>query len=153
MRIRALAVAAAFVALASPAFAQLEVYKDYTISDSVWEISTVKVDSNMGDYYLEGLKSTWVKSNELAKSLGHVEDYTILSSVMPDSGDFNLVLSVRFASMADYAPSKVKYDAFMAGWGKANADASRETVKSYPELREITGQYLMQELKIVPAKE
>jgi hypothetical protein len=153
MRLKALAAAAAFVALASPAFAQLEVYKDYTISDAVWEVSTVKVDSNMGDYYLEGLKSTWVESNEVAKSLGHIESYAILASVMPDSGDFNLILSVRFASMADYAPSKAKYDAFMTAWGEANADASRETVKTYPELREITGQYLMQELKMVPASE
>lgn len=153
MRFKSLATAAALTALASPALAQLEVYEDYDVSDAVWEVSTIKVDSNMGDYYLEGLKSTWVASNEVAKSLGQIENYTILSSVMQDSGDFNLVLSVRFASMEDYAFSKEKYDAFMVAWGEANADASRETVKSYPELREITGQYLMQEITMMPEEE
>jgi len=152
MHLKSLAAVAALVALANPAFAQLEVYKDYTVSDAVWEVTTVKVDANMGDYYLEGIRSTWVASNEVAKSLGHIEDYSIMTSVMPSSGDFNMVLSVRYANMAEYAPSKAKYDAFMASWGKANADASQETAKTYPELRELTGQYLMQKVEILPKK-
>lgn len=46
------------IAFAQPAFAQLEAYTDYDISDSVSSVTTVKIDSNMTDYYLEGLKGT-----------------------------------------------------------------------------------------------
>ena len=61
MNIKGLLLSAALAAFATPALAQLNVYEDYTVSDSVWSISTIKVDSNMGDYYLEGIKSTWVR--------------------------------------------------------------------------------------------
>lgn len=149
MKLKAMAFGAALAICASPAMAQLEAYEDYEISDAVWEISTVKVDANMGDYYLEGLKQTWVQGNEVAKSLGHIEDYVILSSALPESGDFNLLLAVRFSSMADLAPSKERYDAFMSAWGEENEEMTRETVKTYPELRKITGQYIMHELTMI----
>ena len=149
MYIKGLLMSAALTAFATPALAQLEVYEDYTVSDSVWEISTIEVDANMGDYYLEGLKSTWIESNEVAKSLGHIQDYRILVSTLPESGDFNMLLSVKHASMADLGPSKEKYDAFMTAWGNANEDSSRETAKTYPELRKITGQYLMNEVTML----
>ena len=83
MNIKGLLLSAALTAFATPALAQLNVYEDYTVSDSVWSITTIKVDSNMGDYYLEGIKSTWVESNDVAKSLGHIEDYSIMVSAMP----------------------------------------------------------------------
>ena len=63
--------------------------------------------------------------------------------------DFNILLGVKYASMADIGPSREKYDAFMAAWGEANQDSSRETSKTYPELRKITGQYLMHELTML----
>ena len=73
-------------------------------------------------------------------------------SAMPDSGHFNILLGVKYASMADIGPSREKYDAFMAAWGEANQDSSRETSKTYPELRKITGQYLMHELTMLDSR-
>lgn len=143
------AVAGAGVILAAlPASAQLEAYKDYDISESTSILTTVKVKSNMMDYYLEGLKDTWVAGNEIAKSLGHIEDYSIHASQLPASGDFNLVLVVRFANTGDIGPSKARYDAFMAEWGQRRQAQTRETVKTYPEYRKITGDYLMNEITI-----
>lgn len=153
MRIKALLLSAALTAFASPAVAQLDLYEDYTVSDTVWEVSTIKVDANMGDYYLEGLKSTWIEANEVSKSLGHIENYVILVSILPESGDFNMLLAVEFSGMEDLAPSKERYDAFMEAWGEANTDESRETTKTYPELRTITGQYLMNELTMLDSDE
>ena len=37
------------VALCGIAFADLDPYADYDISDAVWSVTTVNVDSNMGD--------------------------------------------------------------------------------------------------------
>ncbi len=146
MRLKHMVLAIGLASLAFPASAQLEVYTDYEVSDEVWLMTTVKVDANMGDYYLEGLKSTWIASNEAAKDLGHIEGYSIMSSAFPQSGDFNMVLVIKFASMADLAPSKAKYDAFMTAWGEANQDSSRETSKTYPDIRTIVGEYVFHEL-------
>ena len=57
-----LTVASAF-AFSAPAMAQLEPYRDYTLSDSVSSVTTVRVAANMIDNYLEGIRGTWVASN------------------------------------------------------------------------------------------
>ncbi len=138
--------ALATIAFAQPAFAQLEVYKDYEVSEAVSSVTTVKVDANMGDYYLEGLRGTWVEANEIAKRLGHIEDYAIYGSALPTSGEFNMVLVVRFKSIGDTGPSRAKYDAFMKEWGSSRQKKTRETVKGYPDIREITGEYMLHEI-------
>ncbi|WP_222102947.1 hypothetical protein [Sphingorhabdus sp. SMR4y] len=140
---------AAMLAAATPAQAQLEPYADYELSDAVWSISTVKVDANMGEYYLEGLRSTWIASNEVAKELGHIEDYSIYGSDFPQSGDFNMLLIVKFANTADLAPNKAKYDAFMQKWGETKVKESRQISKDlYPTIRTITGDYLMRKIDV-----
>ena len=54
------------------ASAQLEPFQDYDISDAIWIVTTVKVEPNMGDDYLEGIRETWVAGNEVAKELGQI---------------------------------------------------------------------------------
>lgn len=146
MKLKSILLAAAVAAFAMPAVSQLSVYEDYDISEEVWLVTTIKVDSNMGDYYLEGLKSTWLEANKVAKELGQISDYKILGSAFPESGNFNMMLMIKFDSMADLGPSREDYEAFMAAWGAANEDANRETAKTYPELRKITGEYVLHEL-------
>lgn len=147
-RIFSLLVFAFSIGLA-PAQAQLEPFVDYEISDAVWEISTIKVESNAGNHYLEGLKTTWVQGAEISKELGHIEGYSIYSSITPESGDFNLLLTTKYASLADMAPSKEKYDAFMNALGQEQAEAgSKRALETYPELREITGSYIVHELDL-----
>ena len=106
------------LAFAQPAFAQLEAYEDYDISEATSIVTTVKVDSNMIDYYLEGLKTAWAPSNDVAKELGHIEDYGMYVSQLPNSGEFNVVLIVNFKNTGDIGPSKARYQAFMNEWGK-----------------------------------
>lgn len=131
------------------AFADLDPWEDYEVSDAVWSISTIKVDSNMGDAYLEGIRDTWVKGNEISKKLGHIEDYSIYRSELPESGEFNLLLVVKFADDSHLAPNKARYDEFMAEWGKENADAATEQAqKDYPGMRTITGEYRFREITL-----
>ena len=131
--------------------AQLEPYTDYNVSDAVSSVTTVKVDANMMDNYLEGLRDTWVASNEVALKLGQIESYAIYASDLPASGDFNLLLVVRFADTEDLAPNKARYDAFMKAWGDANQKQSRQiSATVYPNIRKITGEYLLRELKLPP---
>jgi hypothetical protein len=145
------AIGVSVLAFSLPASAQLRPWTDYTVSDSVSTITTVKVAPNMIGDYLQGIRNTWVASNEAAKQLGHMESYSVYVSDLPNSGDFNVVLVTRFANTADLAPNKARYDAFMQSWGRQNEAASRQTTTTvYPNLREITGQYNIREVTFLP---
>ena len=133
--------------LASLAVADFEPWTDYELSEGVTNVTTVKVDSNMIDNYLEGLSQSWAPANDIAKELGHIEGYWIHVSQLPNSGDFNVVLGVDFKDSAALQPDKAKYDAFMKKWGEANQARSDELVKMYPDIREIVGEYNMRSVK------
>ena len=143
--------AVAAISFSAPALAQLEQYRDYTVSDSVSRVTTVRVHANMLEYYLEGIRGTWVASNEAAKRLGQLHDYHVYVSDLPSSGDFNVVLVVNFANTSDLAPNRARYDAFMAAWGRQHQEATRTTTRTvYPNLRDITGEYLLREVTFTP---
>ena len=149
MRIKSLFIIFALITVSGAAFADLEPYKDYDISDAVWSVTTVKVDANMGDAYLEGIKNTWAAGFEVAKELGQIESWSIFRSDLPQSGDFNLLLIVKFANTADLAPSKERYDAFVKAFGEdRNKESTEFAQKNYPGMRELTGQYLMREITL-----
>ena len=103
-----LAVALA-VALSTPAAAQLKAYQDYTVSDSVSNVSTVKVKENMVADYLEGIRNTWAASNTGAKKLGHMQDYHVYANDLPNSGEFNVMLVATFANTSEYLMSGVTF--------------------------------------------
>lgn len=144
---------AVVLALAAPATAQLKPYEDYTLSDSVITMTTVKVKENMVEDYLQGLRGSWLSSSAVAKRLGHMKDFRVLVSDLPNSGEFNVVLVAEFANTSDLAPNRARYDAFMKAWGTANEAASRTTSTTvYPNLRTITGEYMMREVTFMPAR-
>lgn len=146
--VRIIAAAGAFI-LCGNAFADLDPYTDYEVSDAVWSITTVRVHPNMDDAYLEGIKQTWAAANEVALELEQIESYSIFRSDLPQSGDFNLLLIVKFANTADLAPNKERYEAFMAELGKERADQGSEYAqKNYPAMRTITGEYRMREITL-----
>ena len=137
------------MAVASAAYADLTPWKDYTESDAVWSVTTVKVHSNMSDAYLEGLKSTWVASNEVAIKLGQMEEYHIYRSDLGDSGNFNLLLVAKFKNSEMMAPNKARYDAFMKEWGEErNKKTTEASQHMYPGMRDITGEYNMREITL-----
>jgi hypothetical protein len=137
------------VAVATVAHADLTPWKDYQVSDAVWQVTTVKVDAGMGDAYLEGLKKTWLTSMETQKKLGNIEDYKIFRSDLFMSGEFNMMLVVKFKNTADMAPNKAKYEAFMKEWGEARQKEAKElSQRSYPTMRKITGQYDFREVTL-----
>jgi hypothetical protein len=149
MRIKSILTIFAFSIASSAVLADLEPYKDYEVSDAVWSVTTVRVDANMDDAYLEGIRDTWAAGNEVALKLGQLESYSIFRSDLPQSGDFNLLLIVKFSNTADLAPNKARYDAFMKEWGEARSKESTEYAqKNYPGMRTLTGQYLLREITL-----
>ncbi len=147
MQMKQLLLTAVTLSVSALAWADLEPWKDYEVSDAVWSVTTVKVDSNMGDAYLEGLRQTWVPGNETAKELGQIEDWAIYRSQLPESGDFNLMLVIKFSKTEDLAPNKARYEAFMEKFTKKLADETTEYAqKNYPAMREIVGEYWVREI-------
>ncbi|MFO7764105.1 MAG: hypothetical protein R6V61_10265 [Wenzhouxiangellaceae bacterium] len=137
------------VCIAFPAAAQLQVWEDYEVSDAAWSMTMVKLDPGTQDIYLEGLESTWVAANEVAKSLGHIEDYAIYANQAVAHGAFDLLLVMKFPSTEMIGPSRERYNAFMEAWGDENMDASNEKVLDlYNEIREIQGEYMLREITI-----
>ena len=143
-----LGIAAAAFAMASPAAAQLQPWEDYEPQETVIELTYVKVDEGQLPFYLEGLRDTWVKANEAAKSIGQITDYGIY--VVPyGSNEVNLVLRVNYPNLASLDPDKAEYDKFMEAWGKANQESSSKTVRElYNKIRKIKGTYILRELKM-----
>lgn len=140
---------AAAMTVAPLAYADLTPWKDYTESDAVWSVTTIKVHSNMSDAYLEGLKKTWIPSTEASKKLGQIEEYHIYRSELPESGSFNLLLVVKFKNSEALAPNKARYEAFMKEFGEERAKKSTESAqRDYPGMRDITGGYLVREITL-----
>ena len=143
-----LAAAAAMMATATPANSQLTVWEDYTPQEQVVELTYVKVDEGQLDYYLEGLKQTWVKANEIGKELGTISSYGIYT-VPYGSNEVNLVLRITYPNMAALDADKERYDQFMEAWGKANSDSANKTVREvYNKIRQIKGTYLLREVRM-----
>jgi len=148
MRIKIILSALLSLCLTQSVVAQLEPFTDYEMSDELWNITLIKVQPNMGDDYLEGLRETWIASSKVAMELGQIEDYAIYRSQLPSSGDVNLFLVVKFKNSDQLDPNKAEYDKFMKAWGKANEDRTREITKNYPAMREITGEYLVRKIDV-----
>ncbi len=137
------------LAAGTVAYAELTPWKDYTISEAVWYVTTVKVEPNMEDVYLEGLRNGWASSVEASRKLGHIEEWRIYRSSTPASGDFNLILLVKFKNAAAMAPSKERFDAFMKAVGESvEKQRTEHAQKAYPAIRKITGDYIMREITL-----
>jgi hypothetical protein len=134
---------------ATPASAQLQPWEDYEASESVWIVTHVDLDPGTFGIYLEGLKSTWLAANEVAKELGQIKDYGIYANQYGGADDFDLMLVIEMESTDDIAPNRERYEAFLEAWGQANIDESNETVlELYNKIRRIQGNYLLRKIEV-----
>jgi hypothetical protein len=134
---------------ATPATAQLQVWEDYEASESVWIVTHVDLDPGTLGIYLEGLKSTWIAANEVAKELGQIKDYAIYSNQFGAADEFDLVLVVEMESTDDIAPNRKRYDEFLEAYGQANIDQANEKVlELYNKIRRIKGSYLLRRIDV-----
>lgn len=154
MKFVSIAFGLAALLLASPAaWSQLKPYHDYDMSAEITHVTTVKVNANRINDYLEGIRKTWAAAADTRKTLGHLKDYSIFVSELPNSGDFNVVLVEHFENAAQTEPSKERYDAFMKAWGEDTETKNREITKNYPSMREISGEYSMRRITFKKASE
>jgi hypothetical protein len=133
----------------TPASAQLQPWVDYETSDSVWIVTHVDLDPGAFGIYLEGLKSTWIAANEVAKELGQIKDYAIYANQFGGADEFDLVLVVELESTDDIAPNRQRYEEFLEAYGQANIDQANDTVRElYNKIRRIQGNYLLRRIDV-----
>ena len=73
----------------------------------------VDLDPGTMGIYLEGLKSTWIAANEVAKELGQIKDYGIYVNQFGGADEFDLVLVIEMESTDDIAPNRERYNEFL----------------------------------------
>jgi hypothetical protein len=118
-----------------------EVYKDYTLSKEVSNVTFVKVNPSKFDDYLDGLKQTWLPGCEIGKKLGTVVSCSIWASETMRNHDFNLILVWTTPSGATSDPDEARYTKFMAEMrAKLAQDKEDKIVEGYEELRSFFGE-------------
>lgn len=138
--------ATAALAISTPASA-FEVYKDYTPSTEVWNVTYVRVNPNRLDDYLEGLRQTWWTSCEVQKKQGTVLECSIFASESMSNRDFNLMLVIKAPNAAASDPSEKRYNEFMAETRKMLAqDKEKKLVEGYDTLRTFFGEQAFRKL-------
>jgi len=116
--------------------ARAELWKDYALSDEVIEHTVIAVQGNYLDEYLVRLERTWVRSMEVQKELGYVNDYTILVSTAADTP--NVWLNVEYPNMAAYQPNEEKWNKVNEILAERYGDDEEELdaiAKGYEEIR------------------
>lgn len=95
------------------------------------------------------LRKAWVTGSETSRSLGQIEAYNIYVSDLPESGDFNVLLVVKFKNDEMLAPNNARHEAFMAKFGADQQKATTEIAqRDYPAMRTITGEYRLREVML-----
>ena len=136
----------AFSAAAPAQMQSLTYGEDYTTSEEVQAVTTVRVTPNRVDHYLAGLKQTWVPAMKIGQEMGLNAGHAIYVSELPLSGDFNVALVVFFENMAQREKANDPETAaeFQSKVEeKLSEDESFKITEGYVKIRDITGEYLM----------
>lgn len=68
---------------------------------------------------------------------------------LPASGDYNLTLVITYKDLAQFDKGRKEFKAFEEAWlKKISEQKRREVVKTYPDMREIVGEYLMRKVEL-----
>lgn len=136
-------------ALAQPA--SLDYGEDYTLSNEVHNVVTVKVAANRVEHYLAGLSTGWTRGREIAKEMGMLKDYKIYVSELENSGDFNVMLVHIYenAAQRNMLDNPERMAAFRERMEAVQSRAQTfEQTEGYTQIREINGDYLMREVEL-----
>lgn len=143
---KTLAVATLAATFALPA-QSAEVWKDYTVSKEVLNVTFVRVKPNKIDDYLGGLQQTWMSGCEIGKSMGTLTGCGIFVSETASNRDFNVILVMKRTSAGVTDPDEARYNKFMAEMrAKLAEDKQDKIVEGYEEIRTFFGEQDFREI-------
>lgn len=118
-------------------------------SGSVWNLTFVKLQANMGDEYLKGLNKTWKASMDEMVKEELILSYKVLSGQAANEDDFDLLLMIEMKNMASMDPSperEKKMDDIEKRVMDSMGEEFKKTVASYSTMRDIQGSKIMREI-------
>tara|TARA_Y200000002_G_scaffold113631_2_gene93078 strand:- start:4952 stop:5437 length:486 start_codon:yes stop_codon:yes gene_type:complete len=133
-----ISIAALLTTLVFAPLTTAEIWKDYSLSEEITELTVVSVKPNYVDAYLTRLKKTWVSSMEIQKDMGVVMDYNVWAANV--AAQPNVFLTVTYKNMGAMQGSKEGYDALMKAMTErfnADQDEQEELAQGYEDYREI----------------
>jgi hypothetical protein len=131
--------------------ASLTYGQDYTVSEEVHSVTTIRVAPNRIEQYLAGLRQGWVPGVEIAQEMGLNKGHAMYVSELPSSGEFNIVLVVVFENMAQREKGNdpaVAAELEKRVEEKISEQKSYELTEGYTQIREIVGEYLVREIEL-----
>ena len=128
-------------ALSTTTFAQEKGYKD----GSVWNVSFIKVNSNMGDEYLKNLKGTWNAVHAEAVKQGLILSYKVLNGAASNPQDWDIMLMAEYKNLASMEGTDEKWAAI---YKKIIGDeaAEKKLSESRISMRTIFGEKMLREV-------
>ena len=115
-----------------------ETVERFVGANNIIEHTVIAVQGNYLDEYLVRLERTWVRSMEVQKELGYVNDYTILVSTAADTP--NVWLNVEYPNMGAYQPNEEKWNKVNEILAERYGDDEEELdaiAKGYEEIRKM----------------
>jgi hypothetical protein len=118
-------------------------------TNSVWNLTFVKLKPNVGDDYLKGISKTWKASMDEMASAKLIKSYKILLGDASNEEDFDLILMIEYPNFAAFDANPER-DKKIQEIEKKIKDGLGEdyqkTISNYSTLREITGSKVMSEI-------
>ncbi|MCB0521209.1 MAG: hypothetical protein H6577_00035 [Lewinellaceae bacterium] len=138
-----LTLCAVFFLTAQHAQAQSDVYD----SGTVWTLSTIRIDANMDDEYLQRLSKTWKAMMDEAKKEQLILGYKILKGNAANQDDFNLLLMVEYRNLSSMDPDPARDAKWKAIRDRIQARPDHQDIlQRYGEIRQFFGQKVMREI-------
>jgi hypothetical protein len=134
------------VATCLPLLANAEIWKDYTPSEQVTELVVVDVKSNYADDYLMQIRTTWVRSMEVQKEMGIIEDYGVWVANVSDSP--NVFLTATYPNLGAMEGSEERYNAVTNALREMGMDDEEQDkmAKGYEDMREIVDRKVLRKI-------
>jgi hypothetical protein len=123
------------------AFSQQPNYKD----GSVWGVSFIKTNANMGEQYLNSLKATWIAVHDEAVKQGLIVSYKVMSGAASNPGDWDIMLMTEYKNLASMEGQDAKWDAIYKKI-VGNEEDSKKLNESRVNMRTIFGEKLLREV-------
>ncbi|MBF90119.1 MAG: hypothetical protein CMG75_10810 [Candidatus Marinimicrobia bacterium] len=125
----------------------------WEVSESVYAVSTIDLEPNVDQQYINQLKLTWYNNMEVFKSEGLIEDFHIYKSINQYDGDFDLLLVVKYKNLAIFDSNSKNNKRWKKAEDKARKIISEEEVQNitsnFPKLRTILDQKFMREINFI----
>ena len=146
------------LALAAAPFAAAQEGETYETQEPLYNVTLVRVHSNMSSNYLNNLKRTWVSGVKAAMEEGLTTDYKIYQTVTGGDQGYNLILVTAHPNMAAFDATAELREKFERINDKVEAMISEEesdeiVEKVYPNIRDILSDRWVREIKFSEAEE